>query len=124
MIPSEPWPCPECGAALASTDLGDLLLCPDPTCKIGYYDPGVGRWPCPECGAALAPTKVGSRILRCPDPTCQIGWWDPIANRGMFKMPSLPAGTRWISKGEGLTAISETVPADAPLPEGWREGMS
>jgi hypothetical protein len=101
MIPSEPWPCPECEAALSPTELGNLLLCTDPACAIDYFDPGVGRWLCPECDEALEPLKVGSRILRCAAPTAGSLSGTQSRTGGSNEMATPPTGVRWISKGEG-----------------------
>lgn len=79
--------------------------------------------PCPGCGTTMTPTEQET-LLRCLNPTCKIGVYDPVENRGMFKMPSPPSDRRWVTTGEGLTEMSELIPADAPLPEGYREGRS
>jgi hypothetical protein len=76
---------------------------------------------CPACGTMLTPTEQVN-LLRCLNKNCEIGYFDPVENQGLLKMPSLPTGVRSVSKGEGLTEMSKTIPADAPLPEGWREG--
>lgn len=76
---------------------------------------------CPACGTQLTPTEKDN-LLRCLNKNCKIGYYDPVHQQGLLKLPSLPSGVRWVSKGEGLTEMSKTIPADAPLPEGWREG--
>lgn len=103
---------------------------------------------CPVCGAYWGhpddkldwPNRVKvDSDWKCFNPECDVAYYrdgqvieyelpedekQALYDRVHEEVTELMAKSRWISKINSTFPTSKCIPKDAPLPEGWREGVS